>query len=395
MAYAWSGGVQAEYAKIYAGLKDNYSNDACFPASISTMGHMVQPASGGFACSRTLEFSDGLHALGLLAKANQDPEAAQRYFALSKCYTNLWDSTNLVFRVRNADGSWGPINNKNMTWNPNPQGLFEGTSKDWMFSVPHDPYGLINLPGQENFVNRVIGYCTKDAWFNDYQEIYPFLLYYAGAPNEAQKIIRDTWVPMFKEGVMYEGVKPNAPRSGWNDHYTGSSGWLLCSMLGLYPVFSPAGQYIISSPSLTKAVIDNGKKTITVEAKNNTGDNIFIKSIKVDGKVYPAYMIPAQRLAQGARIELEMSNDPACSLGDLYIGSSDGFILSAELASASRLKCVIESAGPGATTRICSRTKPAKVLVNGQEDKNWTYDEAQKTATIQSTGKATIEVALK
>jgi predicted alpha-1,2-mannosidase len=394
IAYAWSSGVQAEYAKIYAGLKDNYNNDAYFPASISTMGHMIQPASGGFACSRTLEFSDGLHSLGLLAKANHDPEAARKYFALSKCYTNLWDSTNKMFRVRNADGSWGIIDNTNWTWNPNPQGLFEGTSKDWMFSVPHDPYGLINLPGQEDFVSSVIRYCTKDAWFNDYQEIYPFLLYYAGAPNEAQKIIRDTWVPMFNEGVMYEGVRPNAPHSGWNDHYTGSSGWLICSMLGLYPIPAPAGQFIISSPSISKAVIHNGRKDITIKAVNNSDNNIYIKSIKVDGRVYPCYMISARRLAQGANIELKMGSDPSRGLGDLYVASSDGFVLDAELISVSHLKCVIESPAGEATTKIHSKTRPVKVIINGQQSGDWNYDEASQALAIQSADKTTIEVLM-
>src|SRR5262249_25277740 len=157
--------------------------------------------------------------------------------------------------VRNEDGSWGPMNFTNWTWNPNPQGLFEGTTKDWMFSVPHDPYGLLSLPGQERFIERVTDYCLHDTWFNDYQYHYPYLLYYAGAAGIAQKIIRTSWVPLFHQAVMYEGVRPALPHNPWQTHYTGNAGWLLCSMLGLFPVPTPPGQFIISSPSLTKAVI--------------------------------------------------------------------------------------------------------------------------------------------
>jgi putative alpha-1,2-mannosidase len=395
VAQAYYSGVQADYAKLYAALNDNYHDEAYVSASLWPLGRLTQPASGGFACSRSLEFMTGAHAMALLAKSRNDPEAAQQYLRLSKAYTNLWDADNHAFRLKNADGSWGPIENARMTWNPNPQGLFEGTTRDWMFAVPHDPYGLIHLPGQEGFVQRVVDYCLNDAWFNDYQEIYPYMLYYAGAANEAQSILRNTWVPLFSQGVMYEGVKPKPPHGGWQTHYTGSSGWLLCSMLGLYPGSAPAGQFIISSPSVTRAVIHNGKRDITIETKNNDGENIYVRSIRVDGQVYPAYMIPAQRLVAGVKIDLEMGSDRSAGLGDLYVSSSDGFVRSAELVSASHLKCTIEAAVTDATTKIYGRAKPARVLVNGRQDSTWSYDEVTKTASIQSAGMAEIEIVLR
>ncbi len=395
IAQACNSGIQADYPKLYAALKDNFDSTAYVPAGFLTLGYVTQPATGGKACSETLEFATGMGSMAVLAKAVHDEEGARRYTRLSKSYTNVWDGANKVFRVKNADGAWGPINNTNWTWNPNPQGLFEGTTKDWMFAVPHDPYGLIDLPGQERLVERVVEYCLNDTWFNDYQYHYPYLLYYAGAPNEAQRIIRDAWVPLFQQGILYEGVRPKPPHNGWQTHYTSNAGWLLCSMLGLYPVPAPAGQYIISSPSVTKAVIHHAGKKITLQTKDNTGRNIYVRSIKVDGKVYPAYMIAARRLAAGVTMELEMGSDPAQGLGSLFIGSSDGLILDAELVSPSRLKCVVEAGATDATTRIYSRTKPAKVVVNGTEDNTWSYDEAKQTIRVHSAGTAAMEVWLR
>ena len=85
-------------------------------------------------------------------------------------------------------------------------------------------------------------------------------------------------------------------------------------------------------------------------------------------------------------------SDAEQGMGSLYISSSDGFVLNAELVSASGLKCTIESAAVDATTKIYSRTKPVKVIMNGREDNKWGYDEATNTLTIQSTGTAEIEV---
>ncbi|HWX21574.1 MAG TPA: glycoside hydrolase domain-containing protein [Candidatus Binatia bacterium] len=222
--------------------------------------------------------------------------------------------------------------------------------------------------------------------------VYPYLLYYAVAAGEAQRIIRTSWIPMFQQGVMYEGVRPKIPHNGWQDHYTSNSGWLLASMLGLYPVPAAPGQFSISSPAVTKAVIHNGKHQISVEAKKNHGGNIYIRSIKVDGNVYPSYMISAKRLAGGARIELEMDSNPSSGLGPVYLSSTDGFVLSAELVSASLLKCTLESPLLEATSKIYSRAKPAKVLVNGRDDCQWTCDETKKMVTLQTSGMAAIEV---
>lgn len=241
-------------------------------------------------------------------------------------------------------------------------------------------------------MDRVTDYCLKHCWFNDYQYIYPYLLYYAGAPNQAQKLIHDSWVPLFHDGIMYEGVNAKAPHNGWNDHYTSNAGWLLCSMIGLYPVPAPPGQFIISSPSVAKAVIHRGATAIAVQTVNGGGDNIYIQGIFVDGAEYPCYMISARRLAAGANIELKMGADPARALGDLYVAATDGFVAEAKLIAPGHLQCVIESLAGRATTKIYSQTKPVKLIVNGQPSHAWAYDEARKTATVHSADRVAIEV---
>ncbi len=395
IAEAYNSGVKAEYSQLYAALKDNFNNEDYLPASFRKLGYETQPETGGKACSQTLEWAAGIHSMAMLAKANNDSGQTQEYLHLSKNYKNLWDSVNMVFRIKDENGAWGPINNKSWTWNPNPQGLFEGTNRDWTFFVPHDPYGLINLSGQEHVVERIVDYCLNETWFNDYQYHYPYLLYYTGAANKGQQIIREVWIPMFKDGVLYEGVKPRPPHNGWKTHYTSNAGWLLCSMIGLYPLSSPPGQYVISSPSIEKAIIHHGGNSIIIRTKNNTDDNIYIRRIKVDGKAYPCYMIPAQRLIAGTEIELEMGSNPAEGLGTLYINSSDGFVRRADLVSDSQLKCVIEAAITDATTQIYSQTKPVKILVNGNESGSWDYDNTNRTATVYTSDIAEVEIFLK
>ncbi len=391
-ATAWSSGISGNYSALYEALKQNFDNTNCVPASLYERGYLLPDGDNGFACSRTLEYSTAAFSLALLAAANHDSEREPVYLRLSKSYTNLWDARNKIFRLKMADGHWGPMSETNWTWNPNPWGLFEGTSKDWSFDVPHDPFGLLALPGQQDFICRVRDYCLNYCWFNDYQYLDPYLLYYAGAADTAQKLIRHAWVPLFQEGVMYEGVKARAPHEGWNDHYTSNAGWLLCSMLGLYPIPAPPGQFIISSPSIAGAVIHSGTGNITITTTGNSDKNIYVRSIRLDGKVYPCYMISAQRLKKGATLALEMGTDPAAGLGSIYVAATDGFVLDAERISPSHLKCIIQSPLGKSTTRIYSQTRPEKILLNGWPDNNWSYNEANRSVLLQTTGTTTIEV---
>jgi len=124
IAEAYHSGVQAEYSQLYAALKDDFNNDAYLPVSFRKLGYQTQPEAGGKACSETLEWTAGMHSMAMLAKANNDPEQMREYLHLSKNYRNLWDGENKVFRIKEADGTWGVIDNKSWTWNPNPQGLF-------------------------------------------------------------------------------------------------------------------------------------------------------------------------------------------------------------------------------------------------------------------------------
>ena len=61
------------------------------PGSFRKLGYVTQPATGGKACSETLEWAAGVHSMAMLAKANGDAEQMREYQRLSTNYRNLWD----------------------------------------------------------------------------------------------------------------------------------------------------------------------------------------------------------------------------------------------------------------------------------------------------------------
>lgn len=91
---------------------------------------------------------------------------------------------------------------------------------------------------------------------------------------------------------------------------TGSLGsWYVFSSLGFFP---NAGQdfYYLNAPLYSKSVIRlSGAKTLTITA-NASKENIYIKSCKINGKEWNSAIIKHSDIANGGKIEMELSNIP-------------------------------------------------------------------------------------
>ena len=88
------------------------------------------------------------------------------------------------------------------------------------------------------------------------------------------------------------------------------SAFVVWSMLGLYPdVGEPT--YQIGSPFFEEAEVslENGGK-IKITAKNNSRENKYVKSLKINGEIWEKLSIPHDRLKSGAVLEFVMSSRP-------------------------------------------------------------------------------------
>ena len=89
------------------------------------------------------------------------------------------------------------------------------------------------------------------------------------------------------------------------------SAWFVFSSMGFYPVNPADQQYEIGSPLFpeVKMHLANGK-TFTVLAPSVSVDNIYIQSVKMDGKPYDKSYITHDQIMSGATLEFEMGNKP-------------------------------------------------------------------------------------
>jgi len=301
-----------------AGWKDYYQ-----------LGYVAYPGSEG-AVSQTLEYAyDDFCGYQLASMTGQDYFAG-RFAKQMYNYKNLYDPATRFMRGRQANGEWVP-NFDPYSWG----GPYtEGNAWHWQWSVFHDTQGLINLMGgNENFTakldsvfslpNKVnvgaygqtIHEMTEMVNANMGQYAHGnqpiqhmiYLYNYAGQPWKAQKWSREVMNRLY-----------NATENGYpGDEDQGQmSSWYVLSALGIYSVCPGTDEYAIGSPVFKKATITlENKNKFTVEAVNNSKENVYIQSATLNGKPYSKNFIKHADIMNGGVLRFEMGSQPQTSRG--------------------------------------------------------------------------------
>jgi putative alpha-1,2-mannosidase len=87
-------------------------------------------------------------------------------------------------------------------------------------------------------------------------------------------------------------------------------------MMGFYPVTSGVPVYVLGSPVFDRVDVKlPGGKTFTLAAKNNSRDNKYVQSVKLNDQARSKVWFTHAELTQGGRLDLEMSAEPNHVLG--------------------------------------------------------------------------------
>lgn len=278
------------------------------------------------SAARTLEYAYDDFTIAQLGRALNRPKSEINfYLSRSMNYRNLFDSTTLLMRGRNADGSF------QTPFNPFKWGdaFTEGNAWHYTWSVFHDIQGLINLMGgrgqfvkmldsvfvmppvfDESYYKKIIHEIREMQVMNMGQYAHgnqpiqhmPYLYCYAGTPWKTQYHVRD---------IMNRLYRPT-PDGYCGDEDNGqTSAWYVFSALGFYPVCPATNQYVLGTPLFRKTILtlENGKK-VTIEAPLNSPANLYVKRLLVNGKVYSKNFITQEQLVSGASLRFDMAGKP-------------------------------------------------------------------------------------
>lgn len=274
------------------------------------------------SASKTLDYAYDDWAVAQIARAAGAKDLHDALVARSKNYQHLFDKQIGFIRPKLSDGKWaGPFDPKEISITKKWRDFTESNSWQTTFAVQHDPKGLIELfGGRDEFMKKldalfeqsttlpadmppdVAGLVGMYAHGNEPSHHITYLYAYAGAPYKTQKWVRSLMETMYRNDP--DGL-------AGNEDCGQMSAWYVMSSLGFYPVDPVSGNYVFGSPLFDKVEVElgNGKKLI-VEARNNSPENVYVQSVKFNGKPHHKSWFRHADIVQGATIVFEMGDKP-------------------------------------------------------------------------------------
>jgi predicted alpha-1,2-mannosidase len=273
-----------------------------------------------------LEYAIGTASIALMAKKMGKMDDYTYFQQRSMNYKLYFDKVTGFFRGKMADGSWNPVFDPIKSVRPWATDYAEGNPWQYLWLVPQDVEGLIELLGGEvAFTDRLNTFFTLSsagdpdvlvdltgcigqyAHGNEPSHHISYLFAYVGQQWQTarltRKIIKDFYHDR-PDGII------------GNEDCGQMSAWYIFSSLGFYPVFTASGQYVLGSPLFDKAIINlgNGKRFI-IETINNTSENIYIQSAELNGKKHDSSFISHDDIMQGGTLRIYMGDKPNYNFG--------------------------------------------------------------------------------
>ncbi len=246
-------------------------------------------------------------------------DEAAHFDSLAHAYSLLYDASTGYFRGRTATGDFcvEPFNPCHHT-----SDFTEGTAWQYLWMVPHDVNGLVDLlGGDERFEQRldslflassdlgenanpdITGLIGQYSQGNEPSHHVAYLYNYVGKPWKTAQWVRrllDTFYSDQPEGLC------------GNEDAGQMSAWYILSSLGFYSVDPIGGRFVIGSPAVTSATLDvgDGRKFNIVVHKERSTD-IYVESLRLNGKPYDKSYLDYADIVRGGTLEFYLSAEPS------------------------------------------------------------------------------------
>ena len=275
----------------------------------------------GTAASSTLEYAYDDWTIYQTALKAGNKEIAETYRKRALNYRTIYDTSIGFVRPRYSDGSFKKEFDVLQTYG---EGFIEGNSWNFSFHVPHDVFGMIDLMGGEGtFVQKLdelFSMHLPEKYYEHNEDITEECLVggYVHGNEPSHHVIylfnaigHENRTQEYVAKVMNELYKNEPAGLCGNEDCGQMSAWYVFSAMGFYPVNPVSGKYEIGTPLFPEMQLHlaNGK-TFTVLAPKVNKENIYIQSIKIDGKPYDKTYLTHEQIMSGATVEFEMSNTP-------------------------------------------------------------------------------------
>ncbi|HYG19593.1 MAG TPA: GH92 family glycosyl hydrolase [Ohtaekwangia sp.] len=295
--------------------------------------HLDKGKGGGelwqFSASHTLEYSFSSYAVAQWAKALGKKDDYEKLMRLSHGWEHLFDPTMKLVRPKLANGQFIDNFKPGEPW----RGFQEGNAWQYTFYVPHEPDALVKKIGRDSFNSRLDsifttsqknafgGGTTLDA-FSGLAGLYnhgnqpnlhtSWLFNFSGKPSLTQKWVRAICNEFYgTTGIHGYGY-------GQDEDQGQLGAWYVIAGMGLFDVkgltdLKPSMG--IGSPLFDKIIITLHPQytkggEFVIETRNNTGENIYVQSLNLNGKKLGKPFIDLSDIYNGGKLVLQMGDKP-------------------------------------------------------------------------------------
>lgn len=282
--------------------------------------------SVGEATSIAMEYAVDDWGIAAMAKKMGEEKDFSYFKKRSQYYKHYVDSTIGFVRPKLANDSFFTPYNPFISVHGERGHFTEGNGWQYTFFAPEDPEGLIRLlGGDQKFIAKldtffraegdmgpeasmdISGLIGQYAHGNEPSHHIAYLYSYAGAPWKTAEKIRYIQKHFYTDKV--DGIIGN-------EDCGQMSAWHILSAMGFYQVNPSKGIYVFGSPLFPQMTVHlPNQKTLEIVAENNSDENIYIQSVKLNGREYEKAYITYNDIMNGGTLQFVMGNQPNLSFG--------------------------------------------------------------------------------
>ncbi|MBE8714413.1 GH92 family glycosyl hydrolase [Sphingobacterium hungaricum] len=284
------------------------------------LGYVPDDVSGT-SVSNTLEYAYDDWCIAQLAKHLGKDDVYATFSKRAENWRNLYDESIGFMRPKDSKGKFREDFDLLETHG---QGFIEGNTWNYSLYVPHNPEALMETMGGKKrlsaYLDSLFTMHLPDKFFANTEDITRegiignyvhgnepahHVVYFYNTVGEAWK--GQSRIRMILENQYHTGHDG----LGGNDDCGQMSAWYLFSSMGFYPVSPGSDEYWIGSPAVKSAEIAlDGGKTFRIEAANQSKKNVYVKEVKLNGKVISNHKIKHSDITNGGVLSFVMSSKP-------------------------------------------------------------------------------------
>ncbi len=315
------------YFKGVKGFDANQAYEACVKSANDSSRQISEYIKLGYvpidkehenwSVSKTLEYAYDDWCIAQFAKDLGKEEDYRYYLKRSENWSNVYDSVSTFMRPRYKNGKFI----EHFIAKEYTPYFCESNAWQYFWYVPQNVEGLIaSVGGKIPFEQKLDSMFSFDPLPEDKLPIFStgmigqyahgnepghhvgYLYNFVGKPWKTQTIIREILETQYK----------NTPNGHCGNEDCGQmSSWYVFSSLGFYPVNPAQGIYNIGSPYFNKATLYlENDKFFSIEAKNNSKENKYIQSIKLNGKDLRRTYLKHSEIMAGGKLIFVMGPQP-------------------------------------------------------------------------------------